>query len=70
MSTWGTVAEASVYFGVTRQRINRLISKGAFPGSRLVATPRGGVWMIPRPFVRTELRVGRPPKKRRNRKNQ
>ena len=31
---WGTVAEAAAHYGVTRQRINQLITKGSFAGSR------------------------------------
>ena len=59
---WGTVGEAALHYGVTRQRINQLIAKGAFGGARLVEMPRGAVWYLPFPFARTELRNGRPPK--------
>ena len=62
LGRWGTVAEAAEHFGLTRQRINRLIAKGAFVGARRVTMPRGAVWLIPYPFVRRVLRNGRPPK--------
>ena len=62
LGRWGTVAEAAEHFGITRQRINRLISKGAFDGARRVTMPRGAVWLIPYPFTRRVLRNGRPPK--------
>ena len=62
LGRWGTVAEAARHYGVTRQRVNRLIAKGAFGGARLVTMPRGAVWLIPFPFERRELRNGRPPK--------
>ena len=59
---WGTVSEAAKHFGVTRQRVSRLIAKGAFNDARKVDMPRGAVWLIPFPFERRELRNGRPPK--------
>jgi len=62
LGRWGTVAEAARHYGITRQRVNRLIAKGAFADARLVTMPRGAVWLIPFPFQRRELRNGRPPK--------
>ena len=62
LGKWGTVAEAAEHYGITRQRVSRLIGKGAFAGARRVTLPRGAVWLIPYPFVRRVLRNGRPPK--------
>jgi hypothetical protein len=59
---WATVGEAAKHFGISRQRVSRLIAKGAFQDARKVAMPRGAVWLIPFPFQRRELRNGRPPK--------
>ena len=62
MGKWGTVTEAARHYGITRQRVGQLVSKGAFRGARLIQMPRGAVWLIPYPFARRELRNGRPPK--------
>tara|TARA_R100000049_G_C1920564_1_gene65892 strand:+ start:149 stop:379 length:231 start_codon:yes stop_codon:yes gene_type:complete len=62
MGKWGTVAEAAAHYGITRQRVCRLIAKGSFAGARLVEMPRGRVWLLPFPFKRKTLRNGRPPK--------
>ena len=62
LGKWGTVAEAAKHYGITRQRVSRLIAKGAFDNARLVTMPRGAVWLIPYPFERRVLRNGRPPK--------
>ena len=55
---WATVAEAVEEYGVTRQRIHQLMRKGALGETRLMATPRGPVWMIRWPFVRTARAAG------------
>ena len=62
LGRWGTVAEAAEHYGITRQRVSRLIAKGAFDDARKVTMPRGAVWLIPYPFERRVLRNGRPPK--------
>ena len=62
MGKWGTVTEAARHYGITRQRVGKLIEKGAFANARLVKMPRGAVWLIPYPFARLALRNGRPPK--------
>jgi len=62
LGRWGTVAEAAIHFGITRQRINQIIRKGGFPDARRVEMPRGAVWLLPWPFKRKQLRTGRPPK--------
>jgi hypothetical protein len=59
---WGTVTEAAVHFGITRQRVHRLIAKGAFEDAKRVSMPWGAVWLLPFPFSRRTLRIGRPPK--------
>lgn len=61
---WATVAEAAEHFGISRQMVGKLITKGAFQDAKLVDMPRGSVWLIPYPFERLELRKGRPPKQR------
>jgi len=55
---WATVAEAAREYGVTRQRIHQLIKKGSLGETRLMGTPRGAVWMIRWPFVRTSRAAG------------
>jgi hypothetical protein len=63
LGRWGTVAEAAEHFGITRQSVHKVIRRGGFAGARLVTTmPRGAFWVLPFPFVRRELRNGRPPK--------
>jgi hypothetical protein len=62
LGRWGTVAEAARHYGVTRQSIHKAIRKGGFADARLVTMPRGPFWLLPYPFVRRELRTGRPPK--------
>ena len=62
IGTWATVAEAATHYGVTRQSIHKAIHKGGFEDARMVSMPRGAVWLLPFPFVRRELRNGRPPK--------
>jgi ribosomal protein L19E len=59
---WGTVSEAATHYGITRQRVHKLIGKGSFSGARLVRMPGGAAWLLPFPFVRRQLRNGRPPK--------
>ena len=55
---WATVAEAAREYGVTRQRIHQLIRKGSLGETRLMGTPRGDVWLIRWPFVRTSRAAG------------
>ena len=62
MGRWGTVAEAAEQYGVSRQWIHRLIRKGAFAGARRISMPRGDVWLLPWPFNRKALKIGRPRK--------
>ena len=64
IGNWGTVREAALHYGITRQRIHRLIAKGSFLDARRVDMPRGAVWLLPYPFRRRTLRTGRPPKGR------
>ena len=58
---WATVTEASHHYGVTRQRIHQLIANRMLGQCKLVAMPRGNVWLIPYPFNRKVGQAGRPP---------
>ena len=49
---WATVTEASREFGVSRQRIHQLITKGLLGETKKMTTPRGAVWMIRWPIKR------------------
>jgi hypothetical protein len=56
---WGTITEASRYFGLSRQRIHQLIVKGEMGECRKVsmlgAPASGEIWLIKKPFSRTAL---------------
>ena len=66
------MAEAAVHYGITRQRVCRLIQKGAFNVEerepRLIRMPRGAVWYLPYPFARRKLKHGRPKQSKQCRK--
>ena len=55
---WGTVREAVDHFGISRQRVHKLIKKGALGDTKLIETPRGPVWLIEMPFQRKALVSG------------
>ena len=59
---WGTVAEAAIFYGITRQSVHKAIKKGGFKDARKVRMPGGPAWLLPFPFARRQLRIGRPPK--------
>ena len=59
---YGTVAEAADHFGLSRQRIHELRQKGALGECVCMDIPGGKIWMIPYPFGREDLPVGRPKK--------
>ena len=63
---WGTVDECRKHFGLSRQRIHELREKGVFGECVLMDVPGGAVWMIPYPFKREKLPVGRPRKEEGN----
>jgi len=62
---WGTVQEAADHFHLSRQRIHELRKKGVLGECVRMDFPGGAAWMIPYPFDREELPVGRPKKKER-----
>ena len=66
LGRWGTGAECAEELGLERQRVHQLIAKGALGECRKVGFPGTAkpVWMIPYPFQRKELPVGRPRKDR------
>ncbi len=57
---WSTVKQAQTHYGVTRQRIQQLIKKGAFGECVRVDTPVGHYWLIPLPYQRGAAQTGRP----------
>ena len=59
---FGTVAEAAEFYGITKHSISKAITRGGCRGAKLVEMPRGPVWLIPYPFKRLGLKVGRPAK--------
>jgi len=69
LRNWSTVKEASDHYGITRQRVHRLIHEGRFGQCQMVQTNRdegngykAKVWLIPYPFTYRPQPNGRPKK--------
>lgn len=53
LGKWATVTEVAREIGVTRARVHQLIRKGGLGDTRKMKCPRGPVWMVRRPIIRT-----------------